>query len=117
MKESISAICLHCHQIIKKNSVMKKKIILLSSITLLSFFMVISVAAQEKTKADKKNVKAKTEMVKKDVSKKCSACPTLDKCTSAAAVKAKKEKAEKSKGKVEKPLTISDKKKKRIKKK
>ncbi len=88
---------------------MKKRIILLSSITLLSFFMVTSVVAQEKTQDVKKT--AKTEMVKKDISKKCKACPSLSKCTGEAAVKAKKENGKTSEGKVEKPLTISEKKK------
>lgn len=88
---------------------MKKRIILLSSITLLSFFMITSVVAQEKTQDVKK--KAKTEMVKKDISKKCAGCSSLSKCTSEAAVKAKKENGKTSEGKVEKPVTIQEKKK------
>ena len=88
---------------------MKKRIILLSSITLLSFFLVTNAVAQEKTKESKKIVKK--EMVKKDISKKCKACPSLSKCTSEEAVKTKKENGKTSEGKVEKPLTISEKKK------
>ncbi len=89
---------------------MKKRILSLFSITLLSFFMVISVAAQEKTQDVKKNAKAKTEMVKKDISKKCQACPSLSKCNSEAAVKAKKENEKAIEGKEEKPLTANEKK-------
>lgn len=90
---------------------MKKRIILLSSITLLSFFIVTSVVAQEKTNDVEKKAKAKTEIVKKDISSKCKGCPTLDKCNSEAAVKTKKENGKTSEGKVEKPLTIREKKK------
>jgi len=90
---------------------MKKRIILLSGIILLSFFMVTSVVAQEKTKDVEKKAKAKTEMVKKDISKKCQACPSLSKCTSEAAVKAKKENEKTCEGKVEKPVTTNEKKK------
>jgi len=95
--------------LILKNTIMKKRIILLSGITLLSFFMVRSVVAQEKTQDDKKIVKK--EMVKKDNSKKCAGCSSLSKCTSEAAVKAKKENGKTSEGKVEKPVTIREKKK------
>ena len=90
---------------------MKKRIILLSGIILLSFFMVTSVVAQEKTQDVKKKAKAKTEMVKKDISSKCKGCPTLDKCDSEAALKAKKEKEKACEGKVEKPVTTNKKKK------
>ena len=89
---------------------MKKRILSLFSITLLSFFMVVSVAAQEKTQDVKKNAKAKTEMVKKDISKKCQACPSLSKCNSEAAVKAKKENGKDIEGKVEETVTASEKK-------
>lgn len=88
---------------------MKKRIILLSSITLLSFFLVTNAVAQEKTKESKKIVKK--EMVKKDISSKCQGCPTLDKCDGEAALKAKEENGKACEGKVEKPLTISEKKK------
>ena len=94
---------------------MKKRIILLSSIIVLSFFVVNSVVAQEKPQEPKK---AKTEMVKKDVSSKCGACPSLAKCNKEAAVEAKKENGKKCEGTVEKPLTASEKRKiKRAKKK
>lgn len=88
---------------------MKKRIILLSSIMLLSFFIVTNVVAQEKTQDVQK--KAKKEMVKKDMSKKCAGCSSLSKCTSETAVKAKKENGKTGEGKVEKSLTIREKKK------
>ena len=87
---------------------MKKRIILLSSIIVLSFFVVNSVVAQEKPQEPKK---AKTEMVKKDVSSKCGSCPSLAKCNKEAAVEAKKENGKECEGTVEKPLTASEKRK------
>ena len=59
---------------------MKKKILFLASVTLLSFFFVIGATAQEKVQDAKKVIKAKTELVKKDIPKKCQACPSLTKC-------------------------------------
>ena len=73
--------------------------------------MVTSVVAQDKTQDVKKKAITKTEMVKKDMSKKCAGCSSLSKCTSEAAVKAKEENGKACEGKVEKPLTISEKKK------
>jgi len=94
---------------------MKKRIILLSSMVILSFFVVNSVVAQEKPQEPKK---AKTEMVKKDVSSKCGSCPSLAKCNNEAAVQAKKEHEKECEGTVEKPMTASEKRKlKRAKKK
>ncbi len=90
---------------------MKRRIILLSSITLLSFIMVTSVVAQEKTQDVKKKAITKTEMVKKDMSKKCAGCSSLSKCTSEAAVKARKENEKTSEGKVEKSTTFRERKK------
>ncbi|MCK5136799.1 MAG: hypothetical protein KAR19_13495 [Bacteroidales bacterium] len=88
---------------------MKKRVIQLSSIIFLSFFMIASVVAQEKPQDVKK--KAKTEMVKKDISKKCKGCPSLEKCNSEAAVKARKENGKECEGTAEKPLTASEKRK------
>ncbi len=64
---------------------MKKRILLLASATLLSFFFVIGASAQEKVQDAKKVVKAKTELVKKDIPKKCQECPSLSKCLGEAA--------------------------------
>jgi len=88
---------------------MKKRIILLSSITVLFLFFVTNAVAQEKAKESKKIVKK--EMVKKDVSSKCGGCPTIDKCDSEAALKAKEEKGNTCEGKAEKAVTTDKKKK------
>jgi len=88
---------------------MKKRIILLSSITVLFLFFVTNAVAQEKAQESKKIVKK--EMVKKDVSSKCGGCPTLDKCDSEAALKAKEEKGKTCDGEVKKVATTNEKKK------
>ena len=59
---------------------MKKRLVLLASITLGSFFFVIGASAQEKVQNGKKEVKAKTELNKQEIPKKCQECPSLAKC-------------------------------------
>ena len=59
---------------------MKKRFVLFASITLLSFFFVIGASAQEKVQDAKKEVKAKTELNKQEIPKKCQECPSLAKC-------------------------------------
>ncbi len=90
---------------------MKKRIILLTTTLILSFFVVNSVVAQDKPQEPKK---AKTEMVKKDVSSKCGSCPSLAKCNKDGAVKARAESGEVA---ATKEKDVATKKKKRVRKK
>ena len=70
--------------------------------------MVNIVVAQEKTP---ETSKAKTEMDKKEVPTKCASCPSLAKCNSEAAVKAKNQNGKELEGKEEKPVATNEKKK------